>query len=161
MELKPFPAASLPGLMGWFTDLDACRSWGGPRFRYPFTPETFRADAMLDTLPSYGLYAEGVLAGFGQYYRRFDRCHLGRLAVAPSLRRHGYGGRLVRGLCRTGRADLGTRGYSLFVLPDNRPALALYRQLGFAELPYPGDPADAADCLFMVAWRLAGEDPGV
>ena len=141
--------------MGWFTDAAACRSWGGPGFRYPFTPETFRADAMLDTLTSHGLVAEGRLVGFGQYYPRLGRCHLGRLAVAPSHRRRGHGGRLVRALCRYGRAELGTAGYSLFVLPDNRPALALYRALGFEETAYPGDPADATACLYLVAARLA------
>lgn len=158
--LRLFESRWLPELMGWFTDAAACRRWGGPRFRFPFTPGTFRADAMLDTLPSHGLVAEGRLVGFGQYYARLRRCHLARLAVAPSLRRRGYGGRLVRALCRRGRADLGTAGYSLFVLPDNRPALALYRALGFEETAYPADPADAAACLYLVAARLAQEGEG-
>ena len=154
-ELRSFEARWLPELMGWFTDAAACRSWGGPRFRYPFTPDTFSADAMLDMLPSHGLWAEGRLVGFGQYYARLNCCHLGRLAVAPSHRRRGYGRRLVRALYRCGRARLGTARCSLFVLPDNRPALALYRALGFEETPYPGDPADAAGCLYLVAARLA------
>lgn len=159
-ELRPFNVDGLPELMGWFADAVACRAWGGPRFRHPFTPETFREDAMIDRLPTWGLYEGRALVGFGQYYLRAGRCHLGRLAVAPSYRRRGLGCRLVRELGRVGRADLQTEEYSLFVLAENRPALALYRGLGFKEAPYPGDPADAACDLYLVAARLAEPNKG-
>lgn len=44
MRVQRFDAVRLPELMRWFPDADACRVWGGPSFRVPCTPETFRAD---------------------------------------------------------------------------------------------------------------------
>lgn len=152
MQLIPFSTTRLPELMGWFPDAASCRLWGGPEFRHPFTPASFREDAKVDSLPSRALLADdGSLAAFGQYYLRLGRCHLGRLAVAPALRGRGIGGRLVRELARHGTRELGVDGLSLFVLPGNERALALYRRLGFSAMPYP-EPAPAFDgCIYMVA----------
>jgi ribosomal protein S18 acetylase RimI-like enzyme len=152
MQLIPFSTNQLPELMRWFPDAASCRLWGGPEFRHPFTPASFREDAKVDSLPSWALVADdGSLVAFGQYYRRLGRCHLGRLAVAPDRRGRGIGSRLVRELAGVGTRELAADGLSLFVLPGNEPALALYRRLGFSAVPYP-EPAPAFDgCIYMVA----------
>jgi ribosomal protein S18 acetylase RimI-like enzyme len=67
------------------------------------------------------------LAGFGQYYLRAGRCHLGRRAVAT---------------------------YSLFVLPGNERALHLYQRLGFEPACYPEPDPVFDDCIYMVAASL-------
>lgn len=153
-QLQRFDAARLPELMGWFPDADACRVWGGPGFRFPFTRESFRADARLDSLSSWGLMQGEAFAGFGQYYLRAARCHLGRLVIAPALRGRGLGGMLVRELCRIGSSDLGIARFSLFVLPGNERAMRLYERLGFTPARYPeADPA-FDDCIYMVAESL-------
>jgi ribosomal protein S18 acetylase RimI-like enzyme len=154
-HLQRFDPARLPELMRWFLDADACRIWGGPLFRFPFTPATFREDARVDSLASWALLDDSrALAGFGQYYLRAGRCHLGRLAVAPALRGRGLGGTLVRELCRAGSSDLGIETYSLFVLPGNERAMRLYEHLGFTPARYPeADPA-FDDCTYMVAESL-------
>ena len=35
-------------LMDWFKTEDDIRVWGGPEFRYPYTPESFVTDTQLD-----------------------------------------------------------------------------------------------------------------
>jgi ribosomal protein S18 acetylase RimI-like enzyme len=140
--------AHLLELMVWFPSLESCQTWGGPEFRFPFTAETFRADCHLE-LPSWVLLdGRAVLCGFGQYYPRAGRCHLARLAVAPSLRRRGLGMRLIELLSDAGKAALGVEHCSLFVAIANTTAMALYERLGFACAAYPGDPLPG--CHYMV-----------
>src|SRR5512135_2707739 len=153
-RLQAFDEAWLPELMRWFDSAAACRVWGGPSFRFPFTRDTFRADARLDSLATFALVTgEATLLGFGQYYLRAGRCHLGRLAIAPEHRSRGLGGSLVRELCRIGSADLGVETYSLFVLPGNERAIRLYERLGFAPARYPEPDPMFDDCVYMVASR--------
>jgi ribosomal protein S18 acetylase RimI-like enzyme len=151
-RLQVFDEAWLPELMGWFTDPAACRLWGGPGFRFPFTRDSFRADARLDSLATFALATDATpLLGFGQYYLRNGRCHLARLAIAPAARGRGLGGTLVRELCRIGSAGLGVDTYSLFVLQGNERAIRLYERLGFTPAPCPEPGPLPADCIYMVA----------
>ena len=134
--------------MCWFPSRETCQIWGGPEFRFPFTAETFRADCHLE-LPSWVLLnGRGTLCGFGQYYLRAARCHLARLAIAPSLRGRGLGTRLIELLSAEGKAALGVEHCSLFVSIANTNAMALYERLGFARAAYPGDPVRG--CHYMV-----------
>lgn len=138
--------------MSWFPDSLSCGSWAGPQFRFPFDQATFREDARVDHLPSWGLpTADGSLGAFGQYYLRLGRCHLARLVVAPALRGHGIGGILIRELCERGCRELGTDSCSLFVLAGNASALTLYRRLGFAEATYPVSASMLEGSLYMIA----------
>jgi len=158
MRLQAFEQRWLAELMGWFPDTDACRVWGGPGFRFPFTATTFREDARLDSLPTWALVDDdGRFVGFGQYYLRVGRCHLGRLVVAPARRGRGLGSTLVHELCRQGAAELGTQSCSLFVLPGNERALNLYRRLGFVPVPYPEAAPTFDGCVYMV--RSASGEP--
>lgn len=156
VRLQRFEVAQLPELMSWFPDQGACTVWGGPGFRFPFTPETFRADARLDSLSTWALMDDDrQIVGFGQFYLRVGRCHLGRLAIAPALRGRGLGSTLVRELGRIGAADLGVDSYSLFVLPGNERAMRLYQRLGFSVASYPEPTPMFEDCIYMVAAQLA------
>lgn len=134
----------------WFPDAERCLQWGGPRFRFPYTPESFAADCGIDQLASYAMLNQAdELLAFGQYYRRLDRCHLGRLAVNPAHRGQGHGVRLIAALSHLGRQDLDTTECSLFVLADNPPANALYRKLGFEVTDYPYDDIDLEHFYYM------------
>jgi ribosomal protein S18 acetylase RimI-like enzyme len=156
VQLQRFEDAQLPELMTWFPDREACTVWGGPGFRFPFSADTFREDTKLDRLSTWALLDDDrALAGFGQYYLRAGRCHLGRLAIAPGMRGLGLGSTLVRELCRVGSADVGVDSYSLFVMPGNERALRLYQRLGFAAVAYPEPAPMFEDCVYMVALRLA------
>ncbi|MEO8223843.1 MAG: GNAT family N-acetyltransferase [Gammaproteobacteria bacterium] len=152
MKLQFFQVAQLPELTSWFPDERSCQTWGGPEFRFPFTEVTFREDAKLDSLPSWALVQDdGAFVGFGQYYLRAGRCHLGRLAIAPILRGRGLGSTLVHELCQRGKAELGVESFSLFVLSSNESALGLYRRLGFSVVPYPEPLPGVEGCMYMVA----------
>lgn len=158
MKLTPFEDAHLPELMSWFPDKLSCHTWGGIEFRFPFTQASFREDARLGSLPTWALVRDdGSLAGFGQFYLRVGRCHLGRLAIAPGSRGQGFGTMLVRELCRRGGATFGTRSCSLFVVPENLRALRLYRRLGFSPVPYPEPTPALSEYIYMVASPLAPE----
>lgn len=152
MVLVRFDEQRLQELMHWFGDAAACRTWGGPHFRYPYDAATFREDAAIDTLPTWGLLdGPGSFVAFGQYYRRVGRCHLAHLAVAPGARSRGIGTRLIHDLCTRGSAELGTDEFSLFVLERNVAAARLYRRLGFQTTTYPEPLPSSEPMLYMVA----------
>ena len=86
--LAPAVDADFDEVMTWFPDAESVDIWGGPRFRYPFTAETFREDCRVDLMVSYVLRtADGRLAAFGQSYVREGRGHLD--AHAAGRPRHG------------------------------------------------------------------------
>lgn len=106
---------------------------------------------MLGRLPTWALVLEdGSLGGFGQFYLRVGRCHLGRLAIAPARRGQGLGSTLVRELCERGRSELGAESCSLFVVPENVRALKLYERLGFKPTPYPEPSPELRQYIYMV-----------
>lgn len=142
--------------MTWFRNVTDLQTWGGPEFRFPFTEATFREDAKLKSLPTWALIGDdGAFAAFGQCYLRVGRCHFGRLSVSPTLRGRGYGTTFIRELARWGTAEFGVDSLSLFVVASNPRAIALYRRLGFSEMPYP-EPSSATETfIYMVATKLA------
>ena len=151
MDFRRFDTGQLPELMTWFPDAHALRTWGGPEFRFPFSAATFREDAKVDGIDSFALLAEdGALAAFGQCYLRIERCHFGRVGVAPRRRGQGLGTLLLAAMAGWGQASFGPRELSLFVKHDNEAAHRLYRRLGFRETPYP-DPAFMPDAHYMIA----------
>ena len=135
-------------IMSWFPSRESCQIWGGPEFRFPFTAQSFHADCHLELPSRVLLDGGGMLCGFGQYYLRARRCHLARLAIAPSLRGRGLGTLLIELLSDAGKAALGVEYCSLFVSIANTNAMALYERLGFARAAYPGDPIPG--CHYMV-----------
>jgi ribosomal protein S18 acetylase RimI-like enzyme len=140
-----------PQIMPWFPDEQSCRLWGGPAFRFPFTPETFLKDSKLAEIPSYVLISDPAeLCAFGQFYLRAGRCHLSRLAVAPTQRSRGIGTQLIRMLMQEGTKTLGVTESSLFVHTTNTAAQALYHRLGFTCIPYPG-PDRIPNSYYMIA----------
>ena len=154
VEFQRFDLQRLPELMTWFPDAGALRTWGGPDFRFPFTAASFREDVKVDSIDSFSLVADdGALAAFGQCYLRVERCHFGRVAVAPGRRGEGLGSRLFREMANWGRARFGPRELSLFVNRDNLEALRLDQRLGFREIPYP-DPDFMPTAHYMIAARM-------
>lgn len=139
-------------LMAWFDSAERTRRWGGPNFDYPFTRESFLRDLKWSAVHSFCLVDEhDVMLGFGQFYERFGRNHLARIAVAPDARGRGHGVVLVNGLIAAADALFPGRDSSLYVYHDNSAAIACYRRAGFTESPSPDEGETFNDCLFMVA----------
>ena len=141
-------------LMTWFSSEAEVDVWGGPKFRYPFTVNTFRTDCHWPEMPSYCLRAaSGAMCAFGQYYDRNGYMNLARLVVAPEHRGRRLGTELVTRLMQVAAEDLTLDEFSLFVYRDNTPALKLYQSLGFGIQEYPPDQMLADKCYFLTRPR--------
>jgi ribosomal protein S18 acetylase RimI-like enzyme len=128
----------LKKMMAWFPSKPEAVAWGGTALRFPCTEDTFLIDTKFAELPSLALIDQsGELLGFGQYYAREGRCHLGRLAVDPRRRGSGHGSTLVLLLAQLGLERLGFEECSLFVFESNERAARLYERLGFDHAQYP------------------------
>lgn len=142
--------ADLDELMGWFPDAKAVDRWGGPRFRYPFTRESFREDCRIGHIATYSLKSpDQAMAAFGQIYDRNDRAHLARLITHPGMRRQGIGKRLIRMITRAAYLDSGHEQSSLFVYKDNEAAYRLYLETGFIVQDYPDEAPLKDRCYFL------------
>jgi ribosomal protein S18 acetylase RimI-like enzyme len=151
VQLIAATEAHVPQIMTWFPTEHSCRVWGGPEFRFPFTAETFLVDVKLTSLSSYTLIGESAgVYGFGQFYLRAGRCHLSRLAVAPTHRGRGLGAQLIGMLLREGKKTLGVTQGSLFVHVTNTSAITLYERLGFRRSAYPEPRVEIPNSYYMI-----------
>ena len=142
--------ADFEELMTWFPDAASVNIWGGPKFRYPFTSETFREDCHAGEMPSFSLRnAERQLAAFGQAYERDGRGHLARLVSNPGLRRQGTGRQLINRMIAALDQSHDYDEYSLFVYRDNLPAYRCYLSLGFVVQDYPEGAPMPGECYFL------------
>jgi ribosomal protein S18 acetylase RimI-like enzyme len=112
---------------------------------------SFKCDFKLENLASCSLLSkQAVLLGFGQYYLRLGKCHLGRLIISPRFRGQGIAAHLIQQLCSKGKQDLRTNAYSLFVLEHNNSAIKSYQKLGFTFEYYPEE-ISLKNCLYKVS----------
>jgi ribosomal protein S18 acetylase RimI-like enzyme len=142
--------ADIHEIMTWLPDAASVNIWGGPNFRFPFTPETFREDCRLDVMDSFSLRdAGGELAAFGQAYERDGRGHLARLISDPGARRRGAGRQLIELIIASLEGAHDYEEYSLFVYRDNVPAYQCYLSLGFVVQNYPEGAPMPDKCYFL------------
>ena len=136
--------------MTWFRTRRSVDIWGGPKFRYPFTPETFYEDVHWEEMDTYCLANfPGQMSAFGQIYERHGRINLARLVVAPESRGQGVGKKLVASLMDEGRRIFPLREFSLYVYHDNHVARACYVGMGFEEDQYPAGDEMGDSCIYM------------
>ena len=153
-QLTPADHDDIDTLMTWFSDAAEVDAWGGPKFRYPYTVETFRTDCHWPEMASYCLRdSDGKMCAFGQYYDRNGYMNLARLVVAPEYRGRRIGTELVTRLMQVAAERMTLDEFSLFVYRDNTPALKLYQSLGFAIQKYPPDQTLADKCYFLTRSR--------
>jgi len=139
-------------IMGWFPDKESVTRWGSPYMKYPLQEETFLEDIYWGRMSArIALADDGRLLGFGQFYLKFGRCHLARLAINPELRGRGLGEEFIAALMKHGSEHLDTPDFSLYVMTANKPALNCYRNLGFNLADFPDEGPRLEDCVFMVA----------
>lgn len=144
----------LVALSAWFVDATSLQRWGGPTFRFPFNAASFREDLLHRQQRSFVLRnMQFAFVGFGQFYPRWQRIHLSRIAVHPQQRGRGYGKILVTQLLRAADGVSDLAEFALFVYKDNVPAVALYRSLGFLAADPPEYEAAYANCYYMIRSR--------
>lgn len=112
------------------------------------------AEAFADLLGQTGVVLEGEKDGFILIRAVADEVEILTLAVRPSARRQGLGGRLVEAASRRA-TELGATRLFLEVAEDNAPARGLYGSLGFEAAGrrrryYPRADGPAADALILV-----------
>lgn len=140
-------------LKSWFSSHKEIHTWGGPNMTYPMTEEKFLACLTADHLKSFCLLnEEQQLVAFGQYYRRLDHHHLGRLAVNPNNRGQGLAKILITKMLEKARLEQPEKSASLFVFRDNVVAYNCYQSLGFIETDYPElpFPGNMKNCAYMI-----------
>ncbi|MBL4631221.1 MAG: GNAT family N-acetyltransferase [Paraglaciecola sp.] len=137
----------------WFSNHQDIYTWGGPNMTYPMPDEDFFKLLTAEHLTSFCLLNdEQHLLAFGQYYRRLDRHHLGRLAVNPECRGQGLAKILITKILEQAYLTQPAKGASLFVFTDNTVAYKCYQSLGFIETEYPEQPfpGNMQNCAYMV-----------
>ena len=143
-------AGDIDQLMTWFPDARSVNLWGGPKFRYPFTRETFFSDCRWQEFSTYCLRDDdGRMTAFGQLGSRYERSHLARLVAHPDRRGQGIGRRLITLLIEKVQLDHGSTECGLFVYKDNVVAYQCYLSLGFKAHPYPDNAAMPDKCLYL------------
>lgn len=137
-------------MMNWFKNPKELRTWAGPNFRHPYDLDTFTNDLNLNTIESFIVVSKkSELLAFGQCYNRLNRCHLGRLVVAPKHRGKNLVSGLMILLIAFGTKKWGVNETSLFVMTNNEVALNAYFRFGFKIVDYP-EAMPISNCYYMV-----------
>ena len=121
---------------GWSRSAEEARRWCSVS-EHPFPPERVRDWWAEPDVQPWVLAEEpgGSPVGYGELWldEEEDEVELARLIVDPARRRSGLGRALVASLVEAAAAT-GLAGCLLRVVPDNAPAIRLYRAAGFAEV---------------------------
>ncbi len=140
ITLRPARAADADEMAGWFADLTDLATWGGPEVRFPLTVGQMAAWIAEGANPTPRLCFTAIDAddrptGHVEFLhdpaKRWAR--LGRFAIAPGLRGHGYGRALFEHAVGYAFTELGVDHLALAVVPENERARRLYLSCGFRE----------------------------
>ena len=147
--LRPATLADLAQVTSWIASVADCELWAGCRVSFPITMTALTDQISFAPTTTFSLVDEDCLLGFGQLVAKANgRGHLARLIVHPDHRGQGHGDALVRALIDLA-VDQRFAPISLNVYRANGPAVALYRKVGFAEVPRPPDEPDLPETLYM------------
>jgi ribosomal protein S18 acetylase RimI-like enzyme len=131
MNLRKAKMADLKTIISWIPNEFSCKSWAGPKVRFPLSIENLSKDIGFSKNNSYCLIDLQSITAFGQLVTKENGyLHLARIIVDPSKRAKGYGRSLCNELLKSARQK-GYHKISLNVYRDNTIALKLYESLGF------------------------------
>ncbi len=113
-------------------DLDAVVAIEKRAFAHPWSREVFARELRVPFSKVLLARIQGVIVGYACRWLHADAVEIQNVAVHPDWRRRSIGRQLVGTLLDEARAA-GVRRTLLEVRRSNRPALSLYRELGFRE----------------------------
>ena len=148
-ELDTVASDDVDEVMGWFVDAASVDIWGGPRFHFPFTRETFYEDCRWQDFATYCMRGNERLLAFGQLGDRYERAHLARLIAHPGMRGQGIGKQLIMLMLDKARESFDYPECGLFVYKYNKAAFHCYRSVGFEVQDYPANAPMQDKCFYL------------
>jgi GNAT superfamily N-acetyltransferase len=147
-EIRPAKISDLEIVVSWVrSDVDSIL-WAGPRVSYPIDLASLPKAIEWKSSDAWTLESGGGVVAFGQLLPKPNRrVHLARLIAAPRHRGRGLGRLIATHLLKTALSRHPS-AISLYVAPENFPAVELYLSLGFAETARPVDDI-SAEILYM------------
>jgi ribosomal protein S18 acetylase RimI-like enzyme len=134
MNLRKAKITDLKTIISWIPNELKCKSWAGPKVRFPLSIESLSKDIRFSDNNSYCLIKSEAIIAFGQLLtKEKGYLHLARVIVDPSKRAMGYGKLLCNELLQIA-IQQGYHKISLNVYRNNTSALKLYENLGFREI---------------------------
>jgi ribosomal protein S18 acetylase RimI-like enzyme len=131
ISLRRFEPRDDASLISWLRTPEELYLFTGPRLRWPLDTtqlDGLRAD---ESFTPFTAELDGAAVGHIELVSTGEgRARVARVLIAPELQGRGLGEQLVRAVLAEARAR-GIRSLTLFVLPDNARAIALYEKLGF------------------------------
>lgn len=138
IELQPFTDEDIDRLIGWFPSPEALFVWTATTFEYPLTREQMKR--CVDESRARGdrqffkAVADGEVFGhveLGAIDHRNNSLRIGRVVIDPARRGRGLGAGMMRAAVEKSFRELGMHRVELWVLDDNRNAIAAYERVGF------------------------------
>jgi len=96
----------------------------------PWTENMFRQELANESSEFFVMFFEGLLVGYGGFWRVLDEAHITSVTIAFGYRSRGFGRNFVEYILRTANA-LGLAKATLEVRESNRHAYDLYESMGF------------------------------
>lgn len=113
--------------------LDALAEISRRCFSMPWTRDGLAAELASETARFWTAEEEGTCVGFAGMHAVCGECYVDLVAVHPAHRRKGIAQQLVQTMINWMEQNSGVF-ITLEVRVSNRPAIALYEKLGFAEV---------------------------
>lgn len=138
IELQPFTDGDIDRLIGWFPTPESLFVWTATTFEYPLTREQVKK--FVDECRARGdrqffkAVSDGEVFGhieLGAIDHRNKSLRIGRVVIDPALRGRGLGAGMMRAAVERSFEELKMHRVELWVLDDNRRAIAAYERVGF------------------------------
>jgi len=131
IALRPFEPTDDAALISWLRSAAELTLFTGPKLTWPLTSEQLDGIRATPEFAAFTAIVDDEVIGHIELISTGDdSARIGRVLLDPAQRGRGLGEALVRAAIAEASAR-GIRSLSLFVYPDNTPAVRLYEKLGF------------------------------
>lgn len=134
-ELADLDAGSAAVVVGWVRSAEELALVAGTTLQWPLTVDQLLASGYGPARRLRVLLDNGVPVALGSARQHRNGVRLGWIVVDPARRGEGWGRTLMTRLIADTRQHYGAVPLTLGVFAHNKPAVWLYRSLGFREQP--------------------------